>query len=84
MKSASVAAAKARLSSLLAEVEAGHDVTITRRGKPVARLTAVVAVPSEARPPFDLAALRSYVAVAAARPRRRRITVAQMRGRDLL
>lgn len=83
MKSASVAAAKAHLSSLLAEVEAGRDVTITRRGKPIARLTAVAA-PSQARPRFDLTALRAYVAAAPGRPRGRRITVAQMRERDLL
>jgi prevent-host-death family protein len=33
-----IAEAKARLSALLAAVEAGDEVTITRHGKPVARL----------------------------------------------
>jgi prevent-host-death family protein len=33
--------AKTRLSSLLDKVEAGETVTITRHGKPVARLIAV-------------------------------------------
>ena len=38
MKTATVANAKSHLSALLAEVEAGQGVVITRRGKPVARL----------------------------------------------
>ena len=33
-----VSQAKTQLSRLLARVEAGEEVTITRRGKPVARL----------------------------------------------
>ena len=81
MKTTSVAAVKAQLSSLLAEVEAGHDVTITRRGKPVAQLTGVDA-PKAAVPRFGFAALRAYVA--AADPTPGRPTVAQMRARDLL
>ncbi len=36
--SVSVAQAKARLSELLARVESGEEVVITRRGIPVARL----------------------------------------------
>jgi len=40
MRSFSVAQAKAQLSALLDAVEAGEDVEITRRGRPVARLTA--------------------------------------------
>jgi prevent-host-death family protein len=35
----SVAEAKARLSELLAAVEAGESIVITKRGKPVARLS---------------------------------------------
>ncbi len=37
----SLADAKARLSEIVDRVEAGSSVDITRRGKPVARLTAV-------------------------------------------
>ncbi|HEY8054325.1 MAG TPA: type II toxin-antitoxin system prevent-host-death family antitoxin [Terriglobales bacterium] len=37
----SVAEAKARLSAILQAAEAGEEVLITRRGKPVVRLTAV-------------------------------------------
>jgi prevent-host-death family protein len=38
MKEVAVYEAKTRLSELLAEVEAGEQVVITRRGVPVARL----------------------------------------------
>ena len=41
MSTVTVADAKARLSDLLAQVEAGEDVVITRRGQPVARLSQV-------------------------------------------
>ena len=84
MKTTSVAAAKAQLSSLLAEVEAGNDVTITRRGKPVALLTSVgaVGVAAVRAPRFGFAALRAYVAPA--NPTQCGLTVAQMRARDLL
>jgi prevent-host-death family protein len=44
MRSVPVALAKAGLSGLLAEVEAGGEVAITRRGKVIARL-----VPAQAR-----------------------------------
>jgi prevent-host-death family protein len=37
----SVAEAKARLSAILQAAERGEEVLITRRGKPVVRLTAV-------------------------------------------
>ena len=43
----SVAEAKAKLSELLKRVEAGEQITITRRGKPVA----VVSVPLKPLPP---------------------------------
>jgi len=33
-----VSNAKNRLSALIAEVERGHEITITRRGRPVAKL----------------------------------------------
>ena len=41
MKEVAVYEAKTRLSELLAEVEQGEQVTITRRGLPVARLVPV-------------------------------------------
>ncbi len=38
MKSVSVVEAKSRFSALLAEVEAGEEIAVTRHGKTVARL----------------------------------------------
>ena len=38
MRTVNVHEAKTRLSRLLAQVEAGEDVVIARRGRPVARL----------------------------------------------
>lgn len=75
MKTASVAETKTRLSSLIADVEAGDDVLITRRGQPVARL---VAEPGAAG--FGWAALRAWVDAAPAEG----LTVARMREQDLL
>jgi prevent-host-death family protein len=55
MQSVSLADAKATLSELVDQVEAGGEIDITRRGKPVARLTAV----ARPRKPIDAALLRS-------------------------
>lgn len=41
METISLADAKARLSELVDRAEAGESLTITRRGKPAARLVAV-------------------------------------------
>ena len=41
MNTVSVVQAKAHFSEILAKVEAGQDVLITRRGAPVARLSGV-------------------------------------------
>jgi prevent-host-death family protein len=43
MKEVAVFEAKTRLSELLVEVERGGQVTITRRGQPIARLVSAVA-----------------------------------------
>ncbi|RAZ92576.1 type II toxin-antitoxin system prevent-host-death family antitoxin [Mesorhizobium hawassense] len=53
-----LADAKAHLSELVDRVEAGDSIDITRRGKPVARLTAAV----KPRKPIDFALLRSLTA----------------------
>ena len=54
----SVADAKAHLSELIDRVEAGDSIDITRRGKPVARLTAV----ARPRKRVDAALLQSLTA----------------------
>jgi prevent-host-death family protein len=78
MKTANIAEAKAHFSALLAKVEAGEEVIITRRGKPIARI--VPATPA-APPVFDLAALRAFVQE---EPCRESLSVADMRAQDLL
>ena len=58
MRSVTVAAAKARLSAVLAEVEAGEEIVITRRGLAVARIVPEpVATPAD----FDMAELFAFV-----------------------
>ncbi|MBI1179625.1 MAG: type II toxin-antitoxin system prevent-host-death family antitoxin [Alphaproteobacteria bacterium] len=58
MNKVSLADAKAHLSELVDRVEGGESVDITRRGKPVARLTAV----APPRKPVDLAMLQAVTA----------------------
>lgn len=58
MDAISLADAKAHLSELVDRVEAGDSIAITRRGKPVARLTAV----AEPRKPIDAARLGALTA----------------------
>jgi len=55
MDAVSLADAKARLSELVDRVEAGESIEITRRGKSVARLTAV----APPRKPIDIASLKA-------------------------
>ena len=81
MKTASVAEAKSHLSALLGNVEAGEEVLITRRGKPVVRLTAVRDEPHSR---FDMAALRGFVAMQPVEPLNKGLTVAEMREQDIL
>ena len=58
MDAISLADAKAHLSELIDRVEAGETIDITRRGKPVARLTTV----EKPRKPIDVEALRAFTA----------------------
>jgi len=55
MATVTVAAAKAHLSELLDRVEKGEEVVITRRGKPVARVSRAEAT----RKPIDFAGIRA-------------------------
>lgn len=58
MDAITLADAKAQLSALVDRVEAGDSIEITRRGKPVAQLTAV----TKPRKPIDLALLQALTA----------------------
>ena len=75
MKRATVADTKSHLSALLLGVEAGAELVITRRGKPVARL-----VPEPRSGGFDWADLHHWVMQAPGPG----LTVAEMREQDLL
>ena len=55
MRTVSIAEAKAHLSKLVEQAEAGDPVCITRRGKPVAQIVAA----ERKRKPIDVAALRA-------------------------
>ena len=58
MDEINLADAKAHLSALIDRVEAGDSIDITRRGKPVARLTAV----ARPRKRVDASLLRALTA----------------------
>jgi prevent-host-death family protein len=58
MDAINLADAKAHLSELIDRIEAGESIDITRRGKPVARLTAV----ARPRKRIDAALLQSLTA----------------------
>lgn len=55
MRTVNLAQAKAQLSALVERAAAGETVCITRRGKPIAQLTAV----ARPRKRIDVAALRA-------------------------
>ncbi|MBX9813794.1 MAG: prevent-host-death protein [Proteobacteria bacterium SG_bin5] len=58
MATINLADAKARLSELVDQVEAGASIDISRRGKPVARLSPV----ARPREPIDIALLQALTA----------------------
>lgn len=75
MTAISLADAKAHLSELVDRVEAGDSIEITRRGKPVARLSAV----SAPRKPIDIAALEALTATMPPAPQNAADLVRMMR-----
>lgn len=78
MDPVNLADAKAHLSELIDRVEAGDSIDITRRGKPVARLTAVV----RPRKRIDAALLRSLSATMPPQTESAADLVRSMRERD--
>lgn len=56
MKTVSIAEAKAKLSALVEQAEAGETVCITRHGKPVAQLVPTAAT----KKPIDFEALKAF------------------------
>jgi prevent-host-death family protein len=78
MKTVSIAEAKAHLSELVEQAEAGDPVCITRRGKPVARIVAV----EGKRKPIDVEALRALTDKMAMQPESAGDFVRRMRDTD--
>jgi prevent-host-death family protein len=78
MTAITLADAKAHLSELVDRVEAGGTIDITRRGKPVARLTAV----AKPRKRIDAALLQSVTATMPPQPQSAADLVRSMREGD--
>ncbi len=78
MNAVNLADAKAHLSELVDRVEAGDAIDITRRGKPVARLTAV----AKPRKPIDAALLEALTATMPAQSESATDLVRSMRDGD--
>ncbi len=78
MDTISLADAKAHLSELVDRVEAGASIDITRRGRPVARLTAV----ARPRKPIDVTLLQSLTATMPLQSQRAADLVRAMRDGD--
>lgn len=58
MNAINVAEGKARFSELVARAEAGEEVIVARRGKPVVRMVAV----TQPQQPLDVGAMRAHLA----------------------
>ena len=78
MGSVNLADAKARLSELVERAAAGETVRITRRGKPVAQITAV----ETPRERIDLSALRALTDAMPVQRESARDLVRRMREQD--
>jgi prevent-host-death family protein len=78
MEEVTVAEAKAHLSALIDRAERGEPVRITRRGKPVARLTGV----EPQAKPIDLDALRALTASQPVQPKPARSWLRSMRDEE--
>ncbi|MBP0582939.1 type II toxin-antitoxin system Phd/YefM family antitoxin [Labrys sp. LIt4] len=78
MNVTTLAEAKAHLSELIDRVEAGDSIDITRRGQPVARLTAV----ARPRKPIDASLLQSLTATMPPQPQSAVDLVRSMRDGD--
>ena len=74
--------AKNRLGALLDLVERGEEVTITRHGKPVAKLVAPATSETQQQKPFDKEAAKA--AVKAIREMRKGVTLGGISIRELI
>ena len=78
MDAINLADAKTHLSELVDRVEAGDSIDITRRGKPVARLTSI----ATKRKPIDIGGLSALTATMLRQPESAAEVVRSMRDGD--
>lgn len=78
MKSVNLAQAKAQLSRLVEQAAAGETICITRRGKPIAQISAI----ARRRKPIDIAALRALTEKMQMQPESAGEFVRRMRDED--
>lgn len=76
----SIAEAKAHLSALVEQVERGEAVTLTKRGKPVARIVALNELPP--KPKADLERLRAFRATQKMSPVNSAVMIRKMRDEE--
>jgi prevent-host-death family protein len=77
-RSLNLSAARPRLSELVERAAAGEAVLIMRRGKPIARITAI----GSSREPIDLVALRALTDAMPIQPTPSRAFIRRMRDVD--
>jgi prevent-host-death family protein len=78
MKMVNLAHAKAHLSELVEEAASGETICITRRGKPIAQISAI----ARPRKPIDIAALRALTETMPMQPESAGEFVRRMRDED--
>ncbi len=78
MRRVSVADAKAHLSALLDAVERGEELEITRRGRPIAKISPL----PPPRQPLDVEAIRRHLASLPMQPESAGELVRRMRDED--
>jgi prevent-host-death family protein len=78
MEAVTLADAKARLSELVERAASGESVSITRRGRPVAQITAI----ETPRKPIDLHRLRALTEAMKPQPETAADFVRRMRDED--
>lgn len=76
----SIAEAKAQLSALVQQAELGESITLTKRGKPVARIVSIIV--ETPKPRVDLERLRAFRARIPRSPMTSADMVRKMRDRE--
>lgn len=76
----SIAEAKAHLSAIVEQVHRGESVTLTKRGKPVARIVSLIEPPP--KPRLDLERLRAFRATMPKSPINSAVMIRKMRDEE--